>query len=55
VFLGFLGMTTQALPLLQKYLDNTADIQTVALLTIRTMAMEITSSSVLKLWTERYR
>ncbi|XP_021955257.1 GATOR complex protein MIOS isoform X2 [Folsomia candida] len=49
------GMTTQAIPLLQKYVDYTADIQTVALLVVRTMALEISNSSLLKLWTERYR
>lgn len=50
-----LGMTPQSFPLLQKYLDMTADVQTVALLVIRTMAQEISNSSLLKLWTERYR
>jgi len=49
------GMTPQAFPLLQKYLDMTADVQTVAILVIRTMAMDISNSSLLKLWTERYR
>ncbi len=48
-------MTTQAIPLLQKYIDFTADIQTVALLVVKTMASEISTSSLLKLWTERYR
>lgn len=49
------GMTSQSIPLLQRYLNLTADIQSVAMLAIRTMAADITSSSTLKLWIERYR
>lgn len=49
------GMTTNSIPLLQRYLNMTADVQSVALLAIRTMASDIASSSILKLWIERYR
>ena len=48
-------MTPQAVPLLQRYLDITGDVQTVSLLAIRTMAVDIPSSSQLKFWIERYR
>lgn len=49
------GMTLESIPLLQRYLNITADIQSVALLAMRTMASEIVSSPSLKLYIERYR
>jgi len=49
------GMTTHALPMLQRYLDMTGDVQTISLLAIQTMAHEIPSSVLLKFWIERYR
>ncbi|CAL8072972.1 unnamed protein product [Orchesella dallaii] len=49
------GMTPQSIPLLQRYLNLTADVQSVAVLAIRTMASDIASSAILKLWIERYR
>ncbi|CAG7836336.1 unnamed protein product [Allacma fusca] len=49
------GMTPQAIPLLQRYLDITGDVQTVSLLAIRTMAADIPSSPQLQFWIERYR
>jgi hypothetical protein len=49
------GMTIHAIPMLQRYLDMTGDVQTISVLAIRTMAQEIPSSVLLKFWIERYR
>lgn len=48
-------MTSSVLPLLQRYLDMTGDVQTVSLLAIRTLSQEVQANNILKFWIERYR
>jgi len=52
---SLLGLSPDVVPLLQRYLDSTGDIQTVSILVLKTIPREIVhENAVMMSWINRY-
>jgi len=55
LLLLLLGSSPDVIPLLQRYLDSTGDIQTVSILVLKTIPSEIVhENAVMMSWINRY-